>query len=171
VNPRRVRRDSVMGITPKLQADAQRTPERSASDGAQRRRRERAPPDGTLPEKQNWGPVDIERREFAGDVLLPAQFYGSGSHAGDTASGGLRLLRAVLENAVHTWLHYRQAKDARGRRLFAEAETWFMSTRRDYLCAFESICEHLQLDPNYIRRGLRAWPQDETPSARAESRK
>lgn len=160
-----------MGVTPKPHADAQRKSGRTTATGAQRRRREHAPPDGTPPEKKKWVPVDIKRHDFAHDVLLPSQLYRSGPHAGGTASGELWLLRAVLENAVHAWLHYRQAKDARGRRLFEEAEAWFRSTRRDYLCAFESICEHLQLDPDYIRRGLGAWPQDGTPPARAGPQK
>ncbi len=171
VSPRRVRRDSDKGVTPTPHADAQRTSARSASAGVQRRRRERAPPDGTPPDKRKWGAIDTERHDFVPYVLLPSQFYSSGFHGGGTATGALRLLRAVFENAVHTWLHYRQATDARGQRLFEETEAWFKSTRGDYLCAFESICEHLQLDSTYIRRGLHAWPKDRTTLMRAGPRK
>ena len=171
MNPRRVQRDSVLGVTPKPHADAQRKSGRPTATGAQRRRRERAPPASTPHEKRQWVPVGSDRLTFVPDVLLPSQFYGARAHTSGPASRELWLLRAVLENAVHTWLHYKDAQDRRGQRFFEETETWFMSTRRDYLCAFESICEHLQLDPDYIRQGLRTWQHPATTQTGARLRR
>jgi len=68
---------------------------------------------------------------------------------------------AVLQDAVHTYLRYCSSETRRGRRLFAETHAWFLSRERHYLYTFENVCEHLHLDPDYIRRGLAQWPRTE----------
>jgi hypothetical protein len=45
----------------------------------------------------------------------------------------------------------------RARRLFAEVEAWFASSHTDGPFAFVTICESLDFDAAYIRRGLREW--------------
>lgn len=122
-------------------------------------------------ELRRWFPVDTERHDFTTDILLPSQFFPVLINTSSAARGGQRLLLAVLEDAVHTWLHYGHAQDCRGRRLFEETQAWFWSTQRDYVCAFECICEHLDLDPTCIRRGLLAWQQAETARKRSGPRK
>lgn len=91
------------------------------------------------------------------DVLLPSQFFTPlrGSHA--FWHGEQRLLFAVLQDAVACWLRYREGRSPRERRLFAETYDWFWSEERGWLFAFERICELLDLDPSYIRRGLLRW--------------
>jgi hypothetical protein len=64
------------------------------------------------------------------------------------------LMFAVLQEAVHTYLTYRDVRTRRGRRLFEETRAWFWSRESSWLYAFESICQYLHLDPSYIRRGL-----------------
>jgi hypothetical protein len=39
-------------------------------------------------------------------------------------------------------------------KLFQEAEDWILNKNTDWLFSFENICENLQLNPDYIRRGL-----------------
>jgi hypothetical protein len=60
---------------------------------------------------------------------------------------------------VQSYIKYSQTKTHRGKRLFAETEAWFWSQDHMYLFSFESICGHLQLDPDYIRRGLQSRTQ------------
>src|ERR1700675_4509199 len=68
-----------------------------------------------------------------------------------------RLLWAVLENAVETYMKYAAATSRRGKRLFREAEEWIMQDDPTWLCSFVSICHVLELDPSYLRIGLRRW--------------
>jgi hypothetical protein len=64
------------------------------------------------------------------------------------------LMLAVLEEAVATFQHQLGAESRRGRRLFREADEWFRSADTSWAFAFESVCDVLGLDPDYVRRGL-----------------
>jgi len=96
------------------------------------------------------------------------------SSAGSTSSGSVlspsfldaearclepekRLLLAVLEAAVTDFQKYATAVTGRGRRIFADADAWFASTRCDGPLDFESICQALGFDPSFVRAGLRRW--------------
>jgi len=68
-----------------------------------------------------------------------------------------RLMIAVLEDAVSDFQKYATASSGRGRRLFADADTWLESTATDRPLDFENICQALDLDPSFIRGGLRRW--------------
>ena len=61
---------------------------------------------------------------------------------------------AVLEEAVATFQHHLGAESRRGRRLFREADEWFQSVDTSWAFAFESVCDVLGLDPDYVRAGL-----------------
>jgi hypothetical protein len=64
------------------------------------------------------------------------------------------LMLAVLEEAVATFQHQLGAESRRGRRLFREADEWFRSADTSWAFAFESVCDVLGLDPDFVRRGL-----------------
>lgn len=91
------------------------------------------------------------------DVLLPSQFFTPLRVSHAFWQGEQRLLFAVLQDAVACWFRYREGRSPRERRLFAETYDWFWSEDRDQLFAFERICELLDFDPGYIRRGLLRW--------------
>lgn len=71
-----------------------------------------------------------------------------------------RLLWAVLENAVDTYMKYATATNRRGKRLFREAEEWIWRDDPTWLCSFVSICNILGVEPEYLRRGLRKWREN-----------
>jgi hypothetical protein len=73
--------------------------------------------------------------------------------------GEERLMLAVLESAVEDFQKYVLARNPRGKKLFQEAEEWFLEKDSDQLFSFESICETLQLHPDYIRQGLMVWKE------------
>jgi hypothetical protein len=73
--------------------------------------------------------------------------------------GEERLMLAVLESAVEDFQKYVLARNPRGKKLFQEAEEWFLEKDSDQLFSFESICETLRLHPNYIRQGLMVWKE------------
>jgi hypothetical protein len=70
-----------------------------------------------------------------------------------------RLMLAVLESAVEDFQTYVLARNRSGKKLFQEAEEWFLEKDSDELFSFKNICETLQLHPNYIRQGLMVWKE------------
>ena len=69
------------------------------------------------------------------------------------------LMLAVLESAVEDFQKYVLARNPSGKKLFQEAEAWFLEKESDELFSFENICETLQLHPDYIRQGLMVWKE------------
>jgi hypothetical protein len=67
----------------------------------------------------------------------------------------MRLIAAVLEDAIGCYLKYYSAHTRRGKRICNEAAQWIFSPEDDWLFSFENICEMLKIDPDYIRRILR----------------
>ena len=96
-------------------------------------------------------------RSWSAERLLPQQLFVPALESAAVWTGERRLLLAVLQEAVHTFLTYRDAGTQRRQRLFHEVQAWFWSVQSDWLYAFESICLHLHLDPDYIRLGLQRW--------------
>jgi hypothetical protein len=95
-------------------------------------------------------------RMFEPDTLLPSQFSDRRTLE-PSAYPEKRLMLAVLEDAVATFQRYVDAKDRRGQRLFREAEEWILSGESDWPFAFENICNALEMEAEYVRRGLVAW--------------
>jgi hypothetical protein len=73
--------------------------------------------------------------------------------------GEERLMLAVLESAVEDFQKYVLARKPRGKKLFQQAEEWFLEKDSDELFSFENICGTLQLHPDYIRQGLLVWKE------------
>lgn len=71
--------------------------------------------------------------------------------------GEARLMLAVLESAIEDFQKYVLAQDKRGKELFQEAEDWILETGSDSFFSFENICAHLDLAPDYVRRGFLRW--------------
>jgi hypothetical protein len=70
-----------------------------------------------------------------------------------------RLMLAVLESAVEDFQTHVFARSVRGRRLFQEAEDWFLDRDAGGIFSFESICDIPGLHPEPIRKGLMAWKE------------
>lgn len=88
------------------------------------------------------------------EPVIPAL---GGQRAALRWSSEYRLLLAVLQDAVACWFRYCRSRDGRDRRMFQEVYEWFWDKENEWLYAFESICEYLELDPDAIRRGLLRW--------------
>jgi RNA polymerase primary sigma factor len=71
----------------------------------------------------------------------------------------LRLMSAVLEDAVSSFQKHVSARDRKGIKRFREAEDWFLDDRNDEIFSFVSICEQLGINPKYLRQGLLRWKQ------------
>ena len=88
------------------------------------------------------------------DVALPSQYTGPRHQIPPE----LRLMAAVLHNALDCIEKYRFATTNRGRRLFHEAKQWFLADEADWPYSFECICGVLDLDSNAVRRRLQVAP-------------
>ena len=67
------------------------------------------------------------------------------------------LLLAILEDGVRCYQENIYASGGKRRTLFEEARDWLFSDDTEWFCSFVSVCTLLNLEPNYIRRGLRQW--------------
>ena len=67
------------------------------------------------------------------------------------------LLLAILEDGVRCYQENIYASGGKRRALFEEARDWLFSDDTGWFCSFVSVCTLLNLEPNYIRRGLRQW--------------
>jgi len=67
------------------------------------------------------------------------------------------LLLAVLEDGIRCFQENLFAVSGKRRTLFDEAKEWLFSDDANWFCSFVSICTLLNLEPSYIRRGLRDW--------------
>ncbi len=92
---------------------------------------------------------------FQPDVVLPKQFFSTFRHK-TRLKGEMRLVVAVLEDAIDCFRKNILARTGKRRRLFTDAENWVLSDDRTDLFSFINVCEILGLDPEYLREGLMA---------------
>jgi hypothetical protein len=99
--------------------------------------------------------VTAEAVLFQPDTVLPVQYFDRLRRRTEY-NGERRLLIAVLEDAVDVYRKQAGLHDARSKALFRDAEMWIEDLDCTWLFSFQNICDVLDLDPEYIRRGLRA---------------
>src|SRR6266478_4863081 len=93
---------------------------------------------------------------FVPDVLTPEQYYEM--RRDDSAIAPVkRLMNAVLEDALRCFQNNADAKVGPRKRLFTEAEQWLCDNRGDGPFSFETVCETLGIEPQFLRSGLRDW--------------
>jgi hypothetical protein len=86
------------------------------------------------------------------DCLLPSQFFGGRpNHA---VEGEIRLLSAVLQDAINTYTLSVNSEKPQHREQFREVDFWFNAKRQRGLFAFQSVCEILGVDAQRLRRWL-----------------
>lgn len=102
------------------------------------------------------------------DTLLPSQYFAAlkrkGAHEPER-----RLAIAVLQDAVDCFQKHLRARDRKARQLFLDAEEWISSEDRTWPFSFENICDLLQINSEYLRRGLITW-KNRQPSEQARGK-
>jgi len=68
-----------------------------------------------------------------------------------------RLMLAILKDAVSTFQADLFAVNAKSSRRFEQAKDWICESDGDWVFSFQNICEHLNLNPAYVRNGLLRW--------------
>ena len=110
--------------------------------------------------------VMIERyadTQFLPDTILPAQWHTPALATRLEKSGELRLLYALVEDAINCFTIYAQTEKKHDRRLHQEAADWLLAD--DPLWAFSStnVLLGLGINPDVLRRKLRAWLAERKP--------
>lgn len=67
------------------------------------------------------------------------------------------LMLAILEDAIVAFQKNLYTRTAKKRVLFEEAEAWILDEKDYALFSFESICDVLGIEADYLRRGLMGW--------------
>jgi hypothetical protein len=88
------------------------------------------------------------------DPVAIQELFSSGIRSGEE-----RLMLAVLKDAIECFQQYVVSEYPWEKKLFQEAEDWILARNTDCFFSFKNICESLQLDPGYIRRGLAVWKE------------
>ena len=94
-----------------------------------------------------------ERETVVPAAVLPEQFYGS-RRQNYQVRGEMALIQSVLEDAIDCFQKQFGAPRFRDYRIAKEAEQWFFTDDYQWPFSFVNICSVLDIDPEYIRRGL-----------------
>src|SRR5271170_709334 len=92
-------------------------------------------------------------------LLLPVQ-YADLVRRNHVIEGELKLLLAVLEDAIRCYLRNVNAKDGERRRDFVEVRNWFegggrAGARRPDIFSFDNLCAALGIEPRCLLERLR----------------
>jgi hypothetical protein len=103
----------------------------------------------TLPEEIAAGPLEP-------DFITPVQ-YQDRVRRDRTEQPELRLMLAVIGDAIATYQGFANRASPRDQQMFDEAERWIRSTNTSWPYSFDRICQALSFDADALRRGLEAW--------------
>jgi hypothetical protein len=96
-------------------------------------------------------------RLFEPDTVVAAQFYAT-FKGSPYKEPELRLMAAVLEDAISCLSIKWGAATARQRKQLEDARFWFgTEDDSEWIFSFKNICEALGINPAYLRRGLIRW--------------
>lgn len=95
---------------------------------------------------------------FEPDTMLPAQYFDL-LRRRRSLEGEKLLVFTVLQDAIECYMKYVDATKRKGQRLFKEAEEWINTVDKQWFFSFDNVCEALDIDPEYMRRGLRRWKE------------
>ena len=93
---------------------------------------------------------------FQPDTLLSAQYF-ENFRSKIFPEPEKRLMLAILEDAVKCFQENLLATTRTSKRLFEEAEEWIVEVGGDWIFSFETVCETLGINPEYVRQGLLRW--------------
>ena len=101
------------------------------------------------------------------DFLLPSQYNDLLRRRAHLMDGERRLLWAVLEDAIRTYLNKMAAASEFEQHEFKEVRDWFAGKNGSKgLFAFATICDFLEIDANRLLKGLEALRQRDLPKRR-----
>jgi hypothetical protein len=101
---------------------------------------------------------------FGNEALLPAQFY---ANRGERLNEPIkRLALAVLEDALRLYQRGEPKRGTQARSAYVEAVAWLFYPMEGPFC-FDSVCEILGIEAEYLRAGLQRWDREERIAKRS----
>lgn len=95
---------------------------------------------------------------FEPDTLLPIQYF-EAMRKKHLLEGEKRLVLSVLEDAVECFMKCIDSATNKGQRLFRDADEWITTIDKRWVFSFDNVCEMLDVNPEYLREGLRKWKE------------
>jgi hypothetical protein len=105
---------------------------------------------------------------FEPDTLLPIQYF-EAMRRKHLLEGEKRLILSVLEDGIECFMKYINAPTNKGQKLFRDAEEWINLEDRHWIFSFDNVCEMLDINPDYMRRGLQVWKQKKLAALAAQT--
>ncbi len=121
------------------------------------------------------GAVSYDKRIDSG-LLMPGQYVDL-VRRNNVIEGEMKLLLAVLEDAIRCYLRNANAKDGERRRDFVEVKNWFgaggdaAAGRRADIFSFNNLCAALGIEPHCLLARLRILTIGDLPSRRYQMRR
>jgi hypothetical protein len=88
----------------------------------------------------------VTSTDVAGEISMSAHGYADGPERD--------LLAALLFDGIQSYLSYLRASTTEARTRYREAFTWVHREGDAYVFSFESVCDALGIDADYLRYGL-----------------
>jgi len=121
---------------------------------------------GTIREESN---PKIQRADVDGVFpLMPQQYYDLISRR-RIIDGERRLMFAVFEDAIRSFVMCMAAKSQARRREFEEVKAWVELRGHHSVFAFDSLCELFEIDPDLLRHQLTTLRTSDLPRRRIGS--
>jgi len=95
---------------------------------------------------------------FEPDTLLPIQYF-EAMRRKHLLEGEKRLVLSVLEDAVECFMKCIDSATNKGQRLYRDADEWISLEDKQWVFSFDNVCDMLDINPEYMRRGLKGWKE------------
>lgn len=106
-------------------------------------------------------------RLFEGDVIAPDQYLEIFSRT-NSLEPEQELMLAILADAIECILKYCDEPVPMRAKLFHEAQEWIFAQDDREPFSFLNVCEILNFDPSYLRRGVQAKMHAKLAAAREQ---
>ncbi|HXG50068.1 MAG TPA: hypothetical protein VNN77_01510 [candidate division Zixibacteria bacterium] len=93
---------------------------------------------------------------FQPDTVPEVQYF-SHLRRKTVLEGEKKLMFAILKDAIDCYRNNVSARHGKRKRLFDETENWIVQSDSNWIFSFETICDALGLNPEYVRQGLFRW--------------
>ena len=99
---------------------------------------------------------------FQPDTLLSTQYF-ENLRRKTLFDPEKRLMLAILEDGIFCYLDNLHATGSKKKRLFEDAAAWIAENEGDWVFSFASVCDALDINPQYVRQGLLRWREKSGP--------
>lgn len=111
---------------------------------------------GSVREESSFTADERVSSLFQPDTLLSTQYF-ENLRRETLFEPEKRLMLAILEDGIQCYFDNLHASGVKKQRLFQDADDWIVASDGDWVFSFESVCDALGLNSEYVRQGLLRW--------------